>query len=100
MSQIGTFTRDETGTYTGTIRTFTVSVNATIKPVAKDSEKAPDFLVVANGYVAGAGWRKVGRGDAGTEYISVKLDDVSFSAAVYATLVQGDKGEHKLIWSR
>lgn len=100
MSQIGTFTRDETGTYTGTIRTLNIAIKATIKPVSKVSEKSPDFLVVANGYITGAGWRKVARGEAGTEYVSLKLDDVSFSAAVYATLVQGDKGEHKLIWSR
>ena len=32
--------------------------------------------------------------------ISLKLDDPSFTAPVYASLVQGDKGEHKLIWSR
>jgi uncharacterized protein (DUF736 family) len=100
MSQIGTFTRDETGTYTGTIKTLTINAKAIIKAVAKDSEKAPDFLVITNGYVAGAGWRKVARGDAGTEYVSLKLDDIAFNAAVYATLVQGDKGEHKLIWSR
>jgi uncharacterized protein (DUF736 family) len=58
MSQIGTFARDETGTYTGTIKTLTIGVMATIKPIAKDSEKVPDFLVLANGYVAGAGGAK------------------------------------------
>jgi len=29
-----------------------------------------------------------------------KLDDPSFAGPVYASLIQGDKGEHKLIWSR
>ncbi len=31
---------------------------------------------------------------------SVKLDDSCFTAPAYASLVQGDKGEHKLISSR
>ncbi|MBX4937079.1 DUF736 family protein, partial [Rhizobium binae] len=38
--------------------------------------------------------------ETGAEYLSLKLDDPSFTAPVYASLVQGDKGEHKLIWSR
>ena len=47
----------------------------------------------------GAGWSKAAK-DTGAEYVSVKLDDPSFQAPVYATLVQGEQGEHKLIWSR
>jgi uncharacterized protein (DUF736 family) len=100
MSQVGTFTRDETGTYTGTIKTLTINVKAIIKAVAKDSEKLPDFLVIANGYVAGAGWRKVARGDAGTEYVYLKLDDIAFNAPSMRRWSTGDKVEHKLIWSR
>ena len=38
--------------------------------------------------------------ETGAEYLSLKLDDPSFTAPVYATLVQSDNGEHKLIWSR
>src|SRR3546814_6094339 len=34
------------------------------------------------------------------EYLSLKLDDPSFPAPIYATLTQGDNGEYKLIWSR
>ena len=99
MAQIGTFTRDESGSYTGTIKTLTLNVKATIKPVSKDNEKAPDYRVTANGVEFGAGWSKVAR-ETGAEYLSVKLDDPSFTGPVYATLVQGEKGEHKLIWSR
>jgi uncharacterized protein (DUF736 family) len=100
MAQIGTFTRDESGAYTGTIKTLTLNVKASIKPCDRDTDKAPDHRVTAaNGVEFGAGWSKTGR-ETGTEYLSLKLDDPSFTAPVYASLVQGDKGEHKLIWSR
>jgi uncharacterized protein (DUF736 family) len=99
MAQIGTFTRDETGTYTGTIRTLTLNVKASIKPCDRDSDKAPDHRVTATGVEFGAGWSKTAR-ETGVQYLSLKLDDPSFPAPIYASLVQGDNGEHKLIWSR
>ncbi|MDK1494876.1 DUF736 family protein, partial [Sinorhizobium sp. 7-81] len=49
MAQIGTFTRDETGAYAGTIKTLTLNVKATIKPCDRDNERAPDFRVTAGG---------------------------------------------------
>jgi uncharacterized protein (DUF736 family) len=47
-----------------------------------------------------AAWQKVSE-QTGREYLSVKLDDPSFPAAIYATLaeVEGEDGFH-LIWSR
>ena len=54
---------------------------------------------LAGGVELGAGWSKAAK-DTGAEYVSVKLDDPSFNAPVYATLVQGENGEHRLIWSR
>jgi uncharacterized protein (DUF736 family) len=99
MAQIGTFTRSDDGAFTGTIRTLNINVKATIKPVAKEGERSPDYRVAANGVELGAGWSKAAK-DSGAEYVSVKLDDPSFTAPVYATLVQGDNGEHRLIWSR
>jgi uncharacterized protein (DUF736 family) len=99
MAQIGTFTRNEDGVFTGTIRTLNINTKATIKPVDRDNERAPDYRVTANGVEFGAGWSKAAK-ETGAEYLSVKLDDPSFTAPVYATLVQGEKGEHRLIWSR
>ena len=99
MAQIGSFTRDEAGTFTGTIRTLTLNVKATIKPSAKEHDKAPDYRVTANGGVEfGAGWSKSSRED--RPYVSVKLDDPSFPAPIYATLAEGENGAHHLIWSR
>ncbi|HXZ18202.1 MAG TPA: DUF736 family protein, partial [Roseiarcus sp.] len=36
MAQIGTFTRGDDGSFTGTIRTLNINTKATIKPVAKE----------------------------------------------------------------
>ena len=100
MAQIGTFTRDDAGNYTGTIRTLTLNVKTTLKPAQRDNDKAPDYrAIAAGGTEFGAGWTKAAR-ETGAEYISLKLDDPSFPAPIYATLVQSDEGEHKLIWSR
>ncbi len=47
----------------------------------------------------GAGWSK--RSAEGRDYLSVKLDDPSFNAPIYANLVDDEEGEgHTLIWSR
>lgn len=99
MAQIGTFTRDEKGIFTGEIRTLTLRVKASIRPVERDNDKAPDHRVSANGVEFGAAWSKAAR-ESGAEYLSLKLDDPSFPAPIYATLVAGDNGDHKLIWSR
>lgn len=99
MAQIGSFNRGEDGVYTGEIRTLTLRVKASIRPVEREHDKSPDYRVSADAIEFGAGWTKAAR-DAGTEYLSLKLDDPSFSAPIYATLTEGDNGEHKLIWSR
>jgi len=46
----------------------------------------------------GAAWKKTS--NEGREYLSVKLDDPSFPAPIYATLVEGEDDTHTMIWSR
>jgi len=41
MAQIGSFSRDKSGVFTGSIRTLTLNVKATIRPVDRDNDKAP-----------------------------------------------------------
>jgi uncharacterized protein (DUF736 family) len=99
MAQIGSFTRDENGAFTGTIRTLTLNAKATITPCSKDSDKAPDYRVTAGGGVEfGAGWSKMSRED--RPYVSLKFDDPSLAAPIFATLVEGEGGQFNLIWSR
>ncbi|GAN80363.1 DUF736 domain-containing protein [Acidocella aminolytica] len=96
MAIIGTFTRDEHG-FNGTIKTLTLNVKAQIKKVEVSSEKAPDYRITAGSVELGAGWTKTSK--EGREYISLKLDDPSFPAPVFANLVEQDSG-FGLIWTR
>ena len=102
MASIGTFTRTNSG-FTGTIRTLTLNVKVNIvHDEHKASDAAPDYRVFAgNSVELGAGWRKIAK-SGGREYTSLKLDDPSFPAAIYANLIQteGDPDTFSLIWSR
>jgi len=99
MATIGTFTRIENG-FTGTVKTLSISAKITIRLAEKATDKAPDYRIYANANIElGAGWRKTSA--EGRDYLSVKLDDPSFPAPIYATLVEADEpGSHVLIWSR
>ena len=99
MATIGTFTANSKGEFTGVIKTLALNTKATLRPVEKEGEKSPDFRISAANMDIGAAWKKTSR--EGRDYISVKLDDPSFPAPIYATLCEADTpGEYILIWSR
>ena len=99
MATIGTFTASDTG-YTGSIKTLTLNIKAKLVASEKDNDKAPDYRIFAGSTEFGAAWKKTAR-DSDREYLSVKLDDPSFPAPIYASLVkvEGEEG-FSLIWSR
>ena len=98
MATIGSFTKNDNG-FAGEIRTLGLKVKAVLQSVTKDGEKAPDFRVLTTGNVEiGAGWVKAAK-EGKREYISVKLDDPTFAAPIYANLVEIE-GKHQLLWSR
>ncbi len=97
MSTIGSFTKSDNG-FAGTVRTLNVNVKVKIVPNDKTSDKQPDYRVLAGNYEIGAAWAKTSQAD--RPYLSVSLDDPSFSSAIYARLVESDDGSHSLIWSR
>ena len=98
MATIGTFTKDDAGNYNGAIKTLTLNVkSAVLRKVEKDNDKAPDFRIFSGQTEFGAAWMKTSRED--RSYLSVKLDDPSFPAPIYASLVDADDG-YALIWSR
>jgi uncharacterized protein (DUF736 family) len=96
MATIGNFTKTETG-YAGEIRTLGFTCKANINKIENPSESGPDFRVMAGLVEIGAAWKRTAK--SGRHYISVKLDDPSFPAPVYANLVEQDD-EARLIWSR
>jgi uncharacterized protein (DUF736 family) len=87
------------GSYTGSIKTLSLNVKqAQLRPVVKESDNAPDFRIFANGTEFGAAWKKTAR-ETDRDYLSVKLDDPSFPAPIYANLVDAEEG-YSLVWSR
>ena len=97
MATIGTFTAQGDG-YTGSIKTLTLNVKAAVlRPNEKSDDNAPDSRIFAGQPEFGAAWKKTIQQN--REYLSVKLDDPSFPAPIYASLVEVEGG-HSLIWSR
>ncbi len=98
MATIGTFTKSADGSYGGAIKTLTLNVkNAVFRPEQSDNDKAPNFRIFAGQTEFGAAWKKTSREN--NDYLAVKLDDPSFPAPIYASLVDADEG-YSLIWSR
>ena len=98
MATIGTFHQQADGSYKGAIKTLTLNVKqATFRTNEADNDKAPDFRVFAGATEFGAAWKKTSREE--RNYLSVKLDDPSFPAPIFASLVEADDG-YSLIWSR
>ena len=103
MAVIGTFKKTGANDYTGTIRTLSLQAkNVRVIPAeASSSENAPSHRVNLAGIDLGAAWIRATR-EEGREYLSVKLDDPSFFAPIFANLIaDDDKGvNYSLIWSR
>ena len=98
MAAIGTFKKsgDE---FHGEIVTLSVQAKGVrITPEANPaSDKAPSHRVFVGRAEIGAAWSK--RSNEGRDYLSVKLDDPSFVAPIYASLFDDEDG-CTLIWSR
>jgi uncharacterized protein (DUF736 family) len=106
MATIGTFTASNNGftgsvkTLTGSVKTLTLNVKATFVATEKENDKAPDYRILAGATEFGAAWKKTAR-ETDREYLSVKLDDPSLPAPIYASLVKGEGDDaYTLIWSR
>ena len=98
MATIGTFTKSGDD-FTGTVKTLALNVKAKIARAEKENDKAPDYRIFAGATEFGAAWKKTS--NAGRDYISVKLDDPSFNAPIYANLFDDEDGDgYSLIWSR
>jgi uncharacterized protein (DUF736 family) len=99
MATIGTFIAADNG-YTGSVKTLTLNVKAKFVATEKENDKAPDYRILAGSIEFGAAWKKTAR-ESDREYLSVKLDDPSFPAPIYASLVKGEGDDSfTLIWSR
>ena len=96
MATIGTFTKTNTG-FNGSIQTLSLKAKVVISKVDKGSDSAPDYRAFIDKVEVGAGWTRTSQGK--REFVSVKIDDPSFAAPIYANLIERN-GQHDLIWSR
>jgi uncharacterized protein (DUF736 family) len=63
------------------------------------NENAPSHRVFVGPVEIGAAWSK--RSEEGRDYLSLKLDDPSFTGPIYANLFDDEGGEgYTLLWSR
>ena len=100
MANIGTFKKSG-HEYQGEIVTLSLQTKGVrILPEAnRASDNAPSHRVYCGRAEIGAAWSK--RSNEGRDYLSVKLDDPSFNAPIYANLFDDEDGEgYTLIWSR
>ena len=66
--------------------------------VIRSAYDSPEAIQHFGNIEIGAAWKKVAK-ETGREYHSLKLDDPSFPAPIYASLVENEDG-YALIWSR
>ena len=63
------------------------------------NDNAPSHRVFVGRAEIGAAWSK--RSNEGRDYLSLKLDDPSFTSPIYANIFEDEDGEgYSLIWSR
>ena len=101
MATIGTFKKTGANEFAGQIVTLSVQAkNVRIAPEANRSgENSPSHRVYCGRVEIGAAWYK--RSNEGRDYLSLKLDDPSFTAPIFANLFDDEDGEgYSLIWSR
>src|SRR6516225_7815033 len=98
MASIGTFKKSG-HEYQGEIVTLSVQTKGVriVPETNRASGNAPSHRVYVGRAEIGAAWSK--RSSEGRDYLSVKLDDPSFTAPIYANLVE-DGEAFTLIWSR
>ena len=101
MANIGTFKKSGDNNYAGEIVTMSLQKkNVTIvAEEASENENAPSHRVFVAKAKIGAAWAKTSK--EGRDYLSIKLDDPSFNAPIFASLFADEDGKvHNLIWSR
>ncbi len=100
MANIGSFKKSG-NEFQGEIATLNVQAKGVriVPETNRANDNAPSHRVYVARADIGAAWPK--RSAEGRDYLSVKLDDPSFNAPIYANLFDDEDGEgYTLIWSR
>ena len=98
MANIGSFKKSGQE-FQGEIVTLSLQTKGVriVPETDQTSDIAPSHRVYVGRAEIGAAWSK--RSNDGRDYLSVKLDDPSFNAPIYANLFKGET-DYTLVWSR
>ena len=101
MATIGSFKKVGSD-FQGEIMTLSLQAKG-VRIVAEQnrssSENSPSHRIYVGRAEIGAAWSK--RSEEKRDYLSLKLDDPSFTAPIYANLFEDEGGEgYTLLWSR
>lgn len=81
---------------------FTINVQLQnvrlVREEAPANDDAPAYRIYAGRAEIGAAWNKTSRDN--RPYLSLKLDDPSFAAPLFAIMFQDEPGEYSLVWTR
>ena len=100
MANIGSFKKNGQE-FQGEIVTLSLQTKGVriVLEAERTNDNAPSHRVYVGRAEIGAAWSK--RSGEGRDYLSVKLDDPSFAAPIYASLFDDEEGDTStLIWSR
>src|SRR5216683_336683 len=99
MANIGSFKKSGQE-YQGEIVTLSLQTKGVriVPETDRTNDNAPSHRVYVGRAEIGAVWPK--RSTEGRDYLSVKLDDPSFNAPIFANLFDGEDDTYNLIWSR
>ncbi len=100
MANIGSFKKVGSD-FQGEIVTLSLQTKGVriVAETNRSNENAPSHRVYVGRAEIGAAWSK--RSSEGRDYLSLKLDDPSFNAPIFANLFDDEDGESfSLIWSR
>ncbi|MBB2169659.1 DUF736 domain-containing protein [Gluconacetobacter aggeris] len=100
MANIGSF-KKVNGGYEGEIVTLALQIRDVrlVPEIGRTNDNAPAFRVIVGRVELGAAWAR--RSTEGRDYLSLKLDDPSFSAPIFANLFADEQGDgHILVWNR
>ena len=99
MANIGSF-KKVGSEFQGEIVTLSLQAKGVriVPETSRANSDAPSHRVYIGRVEVGAAWSK--RSNEGRDYLSLKLDDPSFNAPIYANLFDDEDDGYTLIWSR
>lgn len=98
MKTIGTF-KKVGNNFEGTIETLALNAKVKFVPNEKTAGTQPDFRIITGRSEIGGAWKRTAK-EGEREYLSVSIDDPSFSDTVRARLFEAEDKSFNLVWNR